>query len=351
MTSTLGNDVDLLGSATEGELPLFVTPANPKLKDDLDASVDWLKSVTGELSQVLSRVGAVVLRGFPVKDTADFNRMVEHLPSPDFDYAGGVAKRNALGGKVFETTTAIITDVVLPLHQEMAYQPTYPTKLTFFCQVAPDRGGSTTIGDVRKIASTVPSTFRDEVRERGVMYRRHMRSPDSVAVDEAESSIWHETRHKTWVETFYTESQAEVEEICRATGLEFEWLPDGSLKTECRTPGYAPHPLTGETHWFNHIHPMGSPLGAFGEEYWKRYSDYYLHPNPRYGRPNEVLFGDGGAMDLDTVLSLYPLYAEHTVAFPWQPGDLMFVDNMITAHGRSPYTGPRNIQVSLSTGW
>jgi len=351
MTSTLGDDVVLLGDVAEGELPLFVTPANPKLKNDLDASVEWLKSVTGELAQAMSRVGAVVLRGFPVKDTADFNRMIEHFPSPDFDYAGGAAKRNSLGGKVFETTTTIITDVVLPLHQEMSYQPTYPTKLTFFCQVAPKNGGSTTIGDVRAIAREIPLKFRDEVTERGVMYRTHRRSPDSAPVDEAESSIWHETRHKTWVETFYTESAAEVEQICRATGLEFEWLPDGSLTTECRTTGYAPHPLTGDTHWFNHIHGMGSPLGSFGEEYWKRYSNYYLRPGARYPRPHEVFFGDGTPMDPDTVLSLYPLYREHTVAFPWQEGDMMFVDNVITAHGRSLYTGPRNIQVSLSTGW
>jgi alpha-ketoglutarate-dependent taurine dioxygenase len=351
MTTILGDDVAVVHEASNRDFPLFVRPVNPRLGLDLEESVKWIRSSTDKLQRILSRVGAVVLRGFPVNDTDDFNRLIDHLPVHDFAYAGGVAKRKHLGGKVFETTTSPITEVSLPLHQEMAYQSTYPTKLTFFCMQAPSVGGSTTLGDIRRIEAAIPVRFRDEVRDRGVLYRRHMRETDSVAADPSERKVWDDTRHKTWPETFYTDSKSEVEEMCRATNLQHRWLDDGSLTTECRTAGYASHPVTGESHWFNHIHPMASPRAAFGEDYWRAYDAYYGRSDARYPRPSEVLFGDGTVMDREVVDSLYPLYSDLTVAFTWQAGDVMFVDNLLTAHGRSPYTGSRNVQVALSAGW
>ncbi|MEV4920687.1 TauD/TfdA family dioxygenase, partial [Streptomyces tirandamycinicus] len=33
---------------------------------------------------------------------------------------------------------------------------------------------------------------------------------------------------------------------------------------------------------------------------------------------------------------------------PWQPGDLMLVDNIRTAHSREPYEGPREILVGMA---
>jgi hypothetical protein len=35
------------------------------------------------------------------------------------------------------------------------------------------------------------------------------------------------------------------------------------------------------------------------------------------------------------------------VAFPWQAGDVMILENKFTAHGRHPYEGHRDIQVML----
>ena len=37
-----------------------------------------------------------------------------------------------------------------------------------------------------------------------------------------------------------------------------------------------------------------------------------------------------------------------TVSFPWQKEDLLLVDNMLVAHGREPFEGPRKIAVSMA---
>ncbi|MGE1070901.1 TauD/TfdA family dioxygenase [Pantoea agglomerans] len=33
--------------------------------------------------------------------------------------------------------------------------------------------------------------------------------------------------------------------------------------------------------------------------------------------------------------------------FDWRAGDVMLVENRITAHGRRPFNGPRDVQVML----
>jgi hypothetical protein len=41
-------------------------------------------------------------------------------------------------------------------------------------------------------------------------------------------------------------------------------------------------------------------------------------------------------------------YDRARVLFPWQTGDIMLLDNMLVAHGRMPYTGPRKVVVALA---
>jgi hypothetical protein len=41
-------------------------------------------------------------------------------------------------------------------------------------------------------------------------------------------------------------------------------------------------------------------------------------------------------------------YRQETVTFPWQEGDILMLDNMLVAHGRSPFVGSRKIAVGMS---
>jgi alpha-ketoglutarate-dependent taurine dioxygenase len=41
------------------------------------------------------------------------------------------------------------------------------------------------------------------------------------------------------------------------------------------------------------------------------------------------------------------VYRDTAVAFPWRQGDILMTDNMLVAHGRNPYQGPRKIVVAM----
>ncbi|MNT35177.1 Taurine catabolism dioxygenase TauD, TfdA family [compost metagenome] len=37
-----------------------------------------------------------------------------------------------------------------------------------------------------------------------------------------------------------------------------------------------------------------------------------------------------------------------TVSFAWQDGDVMMLDNMLIAHARNPFKGPRKVVVAMA---
>lgn len=60
-----------------------------------------------------------------------------------------------------------------------------------------------------------------------------------------------------------------------------------------------------------------------------------------------VSFGNGEALPDDIVEDCLKILHEECVAFPWQKGDVLLIDNWAALHSRRPYTPPRNILASL----
>jgi alpha-ketoglutarate-dependent taurine dioxygenase len=117
---------------------------------------------------------------------------------------------------------------------------------------------------------------------------------------------------------------------------------DGGLRTRQRRTAVVPHPATGKRCCFNHV--------AF-------LSRWTLDPDVRdylvevYGDdalPFDTRFGNGNPIGEDVVALLNDVYEAHTFREPWQPGDLLLVDNIRTAHSREPYTGPREVLVGMA---
>lgn len=140
---------------------------------------------------------------------------------------------------------------------------------------------------------------------------------------------------------FRTDDRAAVEERCREEGFEYEWLPNGGLRTRCLRPAAVAHPVTGDASCFNqaqHWHPScldpdtyEALLELFGED----------------GLPRDCLLGRDGRISAEAMRHVLDIYAANEVVFLWERGDLLIIDNIAVAHGRRPFIGDRRILVSL----
>jgi alpha-ketoglutarate-dependent taurine dioxygenase len=321
-------------------LPVFIETVDPGLAKDIDNASDWVAQCRHELDKILLTHGAYVLRNFPVVDTASFDSIIDSYDSAAMDYSGGATLRGTVAGRIYEATR-VPAEMRLPLHQEMSYLPHWPGRLSFYCHAAPTTGGETIIGDMRAAGTAIPPEFFRAVADRGVLYRRNFRD-ESVTRHPALDAI-----HRTWQDAFLTGDKAQAEAGCVTMGLEYQWNEDGSLTTEFRTGGVIEHPATGERVWFNQIpaqtmrtrteRTYGPAIKALLDEWYP----------PGHSRPNETWFGDGGEIDPADIDAVYDALDAVAVAFPWQAGDVMVLDNVLTAHGRNPYTGDRDVQVAL----
>jgi hypothetical protein len=100
------------------------------------------------------------------------------------------------------------------------------------------------------------------------------------------------------------------------------------------------HPLTGEMVWFNqahlfHISSLGQDLRSL------------LHSTSGGNEPRNAFFGDGSEIDEAVLNHIRSVYENEKVTFPWQQGDILILDNILKAHGRRPYRGPRQIVVGM----
>jgi alpha-ketoglutarate-dependent taurine dioxygenase len=144
-----------------------------------------------------------------------------------------------------------------------------------------------------------------------------------------------------WRTSFRVSTADELESYARGARVELEWESDDHLRTRQVRPAIATHPRTGERVWFNHIAfwHISSLDQAVRELLLSDYSENNV--------PYNTYYGDGSRIENDVVAHLRQAYDAETVKFPWCKGDLLLLDNMLAAHGRSPYSGRRKIIVSM----
>ena len=145
-----------------------------------------------------------------------------------------------------------------------------------------------------------------------------------------------------WQEVFQTTDKVEVEEYCRSARIEFEWKGPDRLRLRQVRAAVSFHPRTAEPVWFNQVvlfHP--SSLAA-------SVRDSLLSIVAEEDLPKNCYYGDGSAIESSAIDEIRRAYAQRTVMFPWQEGDVLLVDNMLVAHGRRAFQGAREILVAMT---
>lgn len=286
---------------------------------------DLAPSIRATLDQALSTVGGVLFRGFSVPTPIDFKRFAASFGAPLASYEFGSTPRSKVFAGVY-SSTEYPAHQFIPLHNEQAYTRPWPSRIWFHCIKASETGGETPIADSRLIYQRMPAEIREQFASRELLYVRNY----SGALD------------LPWQKVFKTQDRAQVERYCLDNDIQWEWKADDELRTRQRCAAVLQHPDTGEWVWFNQAHLFhvsaiepsvrASLLAAVGEE----------------NLPRHVYFGDGSAIPDAVLDSVREVYRQTAISFPWQPGDILMLDNRLVAHGRNPYTGDRKVIVAMA---
>lgn len=308
-------------STPDTALPLVLQPA----EDGVDLFA-WAAEHRTPLEQALERHGAILFRGFIPGSIENLDRFVQAVGGdPMEDRTEVTSPRTELAEHVY-TSTDHPADQTIPLHNENSYALGFPRRLFFHCLVPPQEGGETPLADVRRVLRRIDPEVRRGFEERGYRYTRNFWKGIGIP----------------WERVFQTSDAGEVAAYCREHGIEHEWLADGRLRTHHARRVLARHPATGEECWFNHL----TFFHILSME--ERYREAILAVLPEADLPNNTYYGDGEPIEPAVIRHLQDAYRAETVQFPWQAGDLLMVDNLLAAHGRRPFRGPRQILVAMA---
>jgi alpha-ketoglutarate-dependent taurine dioxygenase len=284
----------------------------------------WAAANRPLIESSLRTHGGLLFRGFRIEAQEDFERFIDAMGIVRMHYVEGATPRTEIGKQVY-TSTEFPREHPIALHNELSYARSWPMKIAFCCLRPADTQGETPIADMRRVLAAIPADVRE------TFARRH----------------WTLVRNYggglglPWESVFRTTDRRDVERYCEESGIAWEWRGDTQLRTRQVRPAITRHPSLGDPLWFNHIafwhasslDPQGRQmlLASFGEE----------------GLPYNTYYGDGGSIDAQVVDTIRHAIDAETVHLPWEGGDVLWLDNMLVAHGRAPYTGLRKVIVAM----
>jgi alpha-ketoglutarate-dependent taurine dioxygenase len=304
-------------------LPALVTP---------DGDRDLLGLARAERDQVrrlMREHGALLFRGYDVQTPAQFGDICAALTTELLDYTERSTPRNQVEGKVY-TSTEYPPSAHIPLHCEMAYTTKWPRVLWMYSHVAAEEGGETPICDARKVHDLIsPATRQRFLDKKGVMYVRNFRKGIDLP----------------WQEVYDVNTEAELESYCTKNGIGFEWREGGVLRTRAVAQAVARHPETGDTAWFNqaHLFHVSSQDPNIRKILIAKFKED--------GLPRNAYYGDGTPLEEPVLEEIRAAYTKAEVAFPWQRGDVLMIDNMLVSHGRRPFKGARKTLVAMAEAY
>jgi alpha-ketoglutarate-dependent taurine dioxygenase len=285
----------------------------------------WAAQHRDALRAAVADRGSVRIRGLGLSDVSEAAAVFEGLADGLMTEREAFAARQRHSHGVYSSATWPENQPMC-MHHELSYTLEFPGLMMFACLGAPSEGGATGVADSEAVLAALPADLVERFEREGWLLTRSYNDEIGASVAEA----------------FGTDDRDAVESYCRANAIEFEWQPDGGLRTRQRRSAVVHHPRTGRRCWFNQI--------AFLSEWTMapEVREFLVEMYGADGLPFNTRFGGGDPIGEDVVELLNEVYDANTVREPWQAGDLMLVDNVRMAHSREPFEGPREVLVGMA---
>ena len=320
-------------------LPLVLSPKKPTTREGF---LELIRGHGAQLKKRLLEHGGLLFRGFPLEGAEDFSQAIEALGTgSSVNYIGGDSPRTKVTGSVY-TSTEAPSAVKIPLHNELSFVRHFPRHIYFYCDVAPAEKGETILGDARKVYRSLDTDVRDRFMERKLKYVSCYYG-QSWVMDLVNSL---QPSHKSWRQVFETEDPVEVERLCREHDFEFSWHDTSWIRISQTRPAAMTHPETDEWVWFSQAHLYDFNPRLLGAWRWVAAKLFYARPHTRL---HEVFHGDGARIARQDLYHIMDTLDRNTVAFPWQRGDMLMLDNVLAMHGRATFAGRRRILAAMTS--
>lgn len=302
--------------------PLTLGPASDhKSADSLSR---WVESNRDEVVKVCMEYGAIMFRGFAAPDATAFAKVVKSLHLENMPYVGGAAVRRDVVGDFIFTANESPPSEPIPFHHEMAQVPNPPKYVMFYCETPPQKGGETPLILSNQVYNFFKETYPvvcQKVETLGVRYVRTMPEEDDVS-----SAIG-----RSWKNTFIVNTKEECEAKMREIGTEWDWLPNGDLRTVTAiVPGVRSDPRQQSKMFFNSI-----------------VAAYTGWIDSRNDPTKSVLYGNNELIDGEALLGVAEFMKRERSIVPWQQGDMVIIDNTCALHSRNTYEGARRVLASV----
>lgn len=321
------------------QLPLVIEPAQAFSKTEC---LNMIRSNQEYFKDCLLKYGGILFRGFPLEVADDFGAVIRQLNAGKFvDYIGGDSPRNKIKDGIY-TSTEAPPSIKIPLHNELSFVKHYPKHIYFFCETPSPTGGETIIADARKVYKGVNAAIRQRFVDRGLKYVScyYYKSQVMNLLNKMQRS------HKSWIHVFETECKKEVEQKCKEHEFEFQWAKNDWLKISQLRPAVMPHPETKEMVWFNQAHLYDFNPRLLGNWRYVGAKLFYCRPHTKL---HEIYHSDHTPIARRDLYHVMDVLDENTIAFPWQKGDLMVLDNVLTMHGRATFKGKRRVLTAMTS--
>jgi len=304
----------------EQSLPLLVQPSvkGVSLRSWAEENQEWLQTL-------VLRHGVILFRNFSITGVSEFEECVKAVSGGALEYRFRASPRTEVGENIYTATDYPPDQSIFP-HNEHAFSPVFPLHLFFYCRASAQEGGETPFGDTRLVLRHIDPEVKRRFLRKKIMYVRNY--GDGFGLP--------------WQTVFQTEDKNEVEAYCRRVGIELEWKGERRLRTWQVGPAIVRHPRTQEPVWFNHgtFFHVSTLEASIRDALLKEFKEEDL--------PQNTYYGDGTPIEPHVLEHLRDIYQCAMVVFPWQQGDVVFLDNMLALHARRPFVGFRQILVAMA---
>lgn len=299
----------------------------------------WFSENRTDIEQKLNEHAAILFRNFPLTSRKHLELAIKSLIPENqiLDYRGGTSPREKMGEGIYSSTKMPFF-LKIPLHSEMAYRKKFPKKILFYCEKAPLLGGETPIVDIRKVYKDMPSAIRNKLESEGIIYYRHLKN--FTAMRKFLTKLNPMIEMGTWQFVFKTINADVVNQYASENHYETEWLEDGSVILKTHLPA-----RLEDKAWFNSFHFFQVHHRIWGKLITPAFKLLSMLSG---ARDMSATTGKLNKLTDNEISQIVDTYDNHMTAFKWKEGDLLYLDNTKTAHGRNPYLGSRSILVSLA---